>query len=164
MYVISDHTSSLYLFLIPLCPCWEIRTSRRPGAPEGPLQCAPWKTCGGDRSSRASSHTPPARSRSGRRHLQQTTGRCLGDPGTKPLPYICIGKKERRPCVLSSWKANFSTLVKMWVLTAQQEHAQPYVLNSFDQGAASKKAKLKIQTHLWSHTSESQEISIMTLR
>lgn len=133
MYVISDHTSSLYLFLIPPCPCWGIRTSRRPGAPAAPPRCAPWRTCGADRSSRASSHTPPARSRSGRRHLQQTNGTRVGHPGTSLL--LCA---LHFGCLKSWFLAQ-----ELKCLCYQHSTAEPKVWTSFEQAAVRKMVKLK---------------------
>lgn len=39
--------------------------------------------------------------------------------------YYLLHWKERSPCILRSWKADFTTLVELLVLTAQQEQAEP---------------------------------------
>lgn len=156
MHVISDHTSSLYLFLIPPCPCWGTRTSRRPGAPAAPPRRAPWRPCGADRSSRASSHTPPARSRSGQRHLQQTEGtnrQTCGTPWHRP-PSLCA----------AVWVpgTDFSTPVQRLVLPAQ--HSWTRSTNQLRPSSCNQKGEIKIQTHTvpHSHAGESQESSTIT--
>lgn len=64
----------LYLFRVPPRPGSGTQPWRRPAAPAGPPRCAPWRPCAAAQSPLASSRTPPAGSRSGRRYLQHTRG------------------------------------------------------------------------------------------
>lgn len=63
---------TFYLSLIPRRPGLVTQPWRQQAAPGGPPLCAPVRTCVAARSPQASSHTPPAGSRSGQRYLWHT--------------------------------------------------------------------------------------------
>lgn len=74
----------LYLLRVPPRPGSGTQPWRRPAAPAGPPRCAPWRPCVAAQSPLASSRTPPAGSRSGRRYLQHT--------GTSDLSHLAEGR------------------------------------------------------------------------
>ena len=78
----------LYLLRVPPRPGSGTQPWRRPAAPGGPPRCAPWRPCAAAQSPLASSRTPPAGSRSGRRYLQHT--------GTSDLSHLAEGRLAHR--------------------------------------------------------------------